>query len=148
MQLVIEEQFKPSGFPQRRSYKLATALNNDRRAFSEQRYMVMLLGGFYVFVASMSLQSKFLECTQTVWSHEGKGGAKGWGREDCSARGRLWFAQSARCRDEPLMGSMPKRWAALTQQVSRADLAAEPPCFCFKESCALELHQPSHYPHL
>lgn len=64
--------------------------------------------------------------------------------------GRLWFAQSARCRDEPLTGFLPKSWAASSpQQMSRADLAAELSVSCFKEKLpALELHQPSHYPHL
>lgn len=51
--------------------------------------------------------------------------------------GRLWFARGARCRDEPLTGFVPKRWAASSpQQMSRADLAAELSVFfALKKSC-------------
>lgn len=80
-------------------------------------------------------------------------GPKGGTENTLRYAGRLWFAQGARHRDEPLTGLVPKLGSLLTQQMSRADLAAELSVFffffCFKEKLpALELHQPSHYPHL
>jgi hypothetical protein len=47
-----------SGFPQRRSYKLATApLTTTEEHLEEQNIYNLTLGGFYVFVAFMFLQS-------------------------------------------------------------------------------------------
>lgn len=81
-------------------------------------------------------------------------GPKGGTEKTLQYAGRPWFAQSTRCRVEPLMGFQPATQAASSpQQMSRADLAAELSgffcfVFCFKEKLpALKLLQPSHYPH-
>lgn len=130
---VIEEQSGPFiWIPQRRSYKLATAPPTMTEEHLKNKYIICylrLLCFCCIYVFAVSVNS--YECTtQTVWSHEGKRRAKGWGREDTAVRGEgfgllkvpgvgtnLWWAPC------PVMGSL------LTQQVSRADLAAELPCF-------------------
>lgn len=64
-------------------------------------------------------------------------GQKGGTEKTLQYAGRLWFAQGARHRDEPLMGLVPKLGSLLTQQMSRADLAAELSVifFSLKKSC-------------
>lgn len=53
-------------------------------------------------------------------------GPKGGTEKTLQYAGRLWFAQSTRCRDEPLIGLSAQEMAASSpQQMSRADLAAE-----------------------
>lgn len=43
-------------------------------------------------------------------------GPKGGTEKTLQFAGRLWFALSTRCRDEPLMGFLPKKWAAFSPQ--------------------------------
>lgn len=67
-------------------------------------------------------------------------GPKGGTEKTLKYAGRLWFAQGARRRDEPLTGLVPKLGSLLTQHMSRADLAAELSVFFFfffalKKSC-------------
>lgn len=52
-------------------------------------------------------------------------GPKGGTEKTLQYAGRLWFAQGARRRDEPLTGLVPKLGGLLTQQMSRANLSAE-----------------------
>lgn len=106
----------------------------------EKNIYNILLGGFYVFVAFMFLQSMWIlmnvqhKLCEAMKETEGPQGGT---EKTLQYAGRLWFAQSARCRDEPLMGFLPKRWAASSpQQMSRADLAAElSVSFALKKSC-------------
>lgn len=63
-------------------------------------------------------------------------GPKGGTEKTLRCAGRLWFAQGARRRDEPLTGLVPEPGSLLTQQMARADLAAELSVFfALKKSC-------------
>lgn len=79
----------------------------------------------------MNVQHKLCEAMKE------KEGPKGGTEKTLQYAGRPWFAQSTRCRDEPLMGFLPTtRAASSPQQMSRADLAAELSVFfALKKSC-------------